>query len=607
MPRVFWTGAWISLVILGPIPVSRCACAAQEPAGKRLGMVIARYWDDQLQTHPLEATIFVGDQHHAGELNDPSLGAFNEWLDRLRATRSELTAIEPTGLTSRERIDREILLKTIDGRLEAVRFGDHFIPFAPILRYTADLHFDDLHLLFAQLGEFQPTGSMRGVEDFLRRLKSFPTLADRLIELLRQGIAANRLPPSVVMPKVVAQLRGLSKPRAQESPLWSIVERLPAGWSQAERQAMTERVRKAIEAEVAPAYARLADFIEKSYMPACRASVGLCDTADGAAHYAFLVRWYTTTHLSPDQIHELGRTEMAKNQAQMEAVRRKVAFAGDLKAFLAYVRTDSRFKNRTEREILDRHRSIVDEIKLNLPRLFGRIPPDPLEIRPFDPVRARSSPTGEYYPMAADGSRPGIFFVNTSEPTTRPTYTMQALAYHEAIPGHHLQGAFARLTPGGEPVQPFRRYFYFTAFDEGWALYSEGLPGEIGLYTDPYAEFGRLNYDSLRCARLVVDTGLHHKHWARDQAIAYMEQNSSLPRNEIENEVDRYIAWPGQALAYKIGELKIRELRAQAKDRAGKSIDVRAFHDRLLSFGSVPLWLLERLMNEEAGPSVGGH
>ena len=232
-------------------------------------------------------------------------------------------------------------------------------------------------------------------------------------------------------------------------------------------------------------------------MPACRPTTGLCATADGAAHYAFLVRWYTTTSLSPDQIHEIGRTEMAKNQTQMESIRRKVGFTGDLKSFLTHVRTAPQFKNRTEHEIVDRHRAIVDEIKTNLPRLFGHIPTDPLEIRPFEAVRARSSPAGEYYPAAADGSRPAIFFVNTSEPTTRPTYTMQALAYHEAIPGHHLQGAFARLTPRGEPVRPFRRYFYFTAFDEGWALYSEGLPGEIGLYTDP---FRRIRPTQLRLA-----------------------------------------------------------------------------------------------------------
>jgi uncharacterized protein (DUF885 family) len=598
MRRANRFAAWFGLVMMGS--VSPTAIGADESARTRLRVAIERYWDDQLRTHPVEATIFVGDRRHAGDLDDPSLEAFPAWLNRLRATRSELVAIDPAMLNTGERINRDVLLKAIDDRLEAVPFGDHFIPFAPTVRYATDLHFDDLHLLFAQLGEFQPAATGDDLDQFVRRLESFPTLADRLAARLRQGIAENRLPPRVVIPKVIKQLRSISNPRAEESPLWAIVGRFPAEWSQADRNERTDRVRRAIESKVAPAYGRLADFVEKTYMPACRDSVGLCDTADGLAHYAFLVRWYTTTNLSPDQIHQIGLAEMAKNRAQMEAIRQKVGFPGDLKAFFAQMRTDPRFKNRTEQEILERHRAIVSEIKANLPRLFGRLPADPLEVRPFDPVRARSSPTGEYYPAAADGSRPGIFFVNTSDPTTRPTYTMQALAYHEAIPGHHLQGSFARLTPQGETVRPFRRYFYFTAFDEGWALYSEGLPGEIGLYTDPYAEFGRLNYDSLRCARLVVDTGLHHKHWSRDQAIAYMQENSSLPRNEIENEVDRYIAWPGQALAYKVGELKIRELRAQAEKRAGKAFDLRAFHDRLLSFGSVPLWLLERLMNEGA-------
>jgi uncharacterized protein (DUF885 family) len=596
MPRVTRIAASIGLFMIGSMSAN--AVPPDEPAGARLGAAIAHYWDDQLRTHPIEATIFVGDHRRAGDLDDPSLEAFTVWLDRLRATRSELTAIDPALLTPGARIDREILLKTIDGRLESVPFGEHFVPFAPIVRYATDLHFDDLHLLFAQLGEFQPAATSADLDQFVRRLESFPILADQLIALMRQGMAANRLPPRVVVPKVVKQLRSMSLPRAEESPLWAIVGRFPAEWSQADGKERTDRVRRAIESKVAPAYARLADFVEKTYLPACRDSVGLCDTMDGLAHYAFLVRWYTTTSLGPDQIHQIGLTEMARNRAQMEAIRQKVGFKEDLKAFFAQMRTDPRFNNRTEQEILERHRAIVSEIRANLPRLFGRLPADPLEVRPFDPMRARSSPMGEYYPAASDGSRPGIFFVNTSDPTTRPTYTMQALAYHEAIPGHHLQGSFARLTPEGKPVQPFRRYFYFTAFDEGWALYSEGLPGEIGLYTDPYAEFGRLNYDSLRCARLVVDTGLHHKHWTRDQAIAYMEENSSLPRNEITNEVDRYIAWPGQALAYKIGELKIRELRAQAEKKAGKAFDLRAFHDRLLSFGSVPLWLLERLMNE---------
>ena len=439
------------------------------------------------------------------------------------------------------------------------------MPLAPIVRYASDLHFADLHLLFAQLGEFHPASTRGDLENYLLRLKAFPTLVDRIIATLKQGMAENRMSPRVVMPKVVTQLRSLSRAKAEESPFWAIVPRLPDDWPEADRQAISARIKQAIEKDVAPAYARLADFVETTYLPACPDRVGLCAEPDGAAHYAWLVRDYTTTDLTPDQIHAIGLAEMAKTLEAMEAVRKQVKFDGDLKAFFAQMRTDERFKNRSDQQILDGHRAIIATMESNLPRLFGRLPKIPLEVRAFEPIRAKSSPMGEYYPAASDGSRPGIFFVNTSDPTSRPTYTMQALAYHEAIPGHHLQGALGLEAPGRPP---FRRYFYFPAFDEGWALYSESLPGEIGLYTDPYAVFGRLNYDALRCARLVVDTGMHHKGWSRAQAIEYMEQNTSLPRNEIENEVDRYIAWPGQALAYKIGELKIREIRERAEKQS---------------------------------------
>ncbi|QEH34840.1 hypothetical protein OJF2_33850 [Aquisphaera giovannonii] len=564
-------------------------------AGRRFREVAAGYWTELLRTHPIEATIFVGDQRFRDRLDDPSPEAFQAWLDRLDAARETLAEIDPEGLSAAERIDREVLLEVIEHRLQAARFGDHLVPFAPIVRYASDLHFADLHMLFAQLGEFQPASTGGDIKDFLDRLEDFPTLADRLIATLRQGMAEGRMAPRVVMPKVVAQLRSLAGPKAEESPLWAIVGRLPADWDNADRQGAAALIKAAIEKSVIPGYAKLADFVEETYLPACPDRSGLKATPDGAAHYAFLVRDYTTTDLTPDEIHAIGLAEMAKARAGMEEVRKQVGFAGDLPAFLASVRTDPRLKNASEATILDGHRAIVATMEKNLPRLFGRLPSIPLEVRAFDPVRAKSAPTGEYYPAAADGSRPGVFFVNTSDPTSRPTYTMQTLAYHEAVPGHHLQGAIAMEATGRAA---FRRYFYFPAFDEGWALYCESLPAEIGLYTDPYAVFGRLNYDALRCARLVVDTGLHHLGWPRDRAIAYMEQNTSLPRGEIENEVDRYIAWPGQALAYKVGELKIREIRLRAQQKAGASFDLRAFHDKLLSFGSVPLRKLEQLMAE---------
>ncbi|MFO0890536.1 MAG: DUF885 domain-containing protein [Isosphaeraceae bacterium] len=569
---------------------------ATKAAGRRLRQVISGYWNDLIRTHPLEASILVGDHRFGDRLDDPSPEAYESWLDRLDSTRDALNEIDPGALSAEEALDREILLLAIEDRLQSQRFGDHLVPLAPILRYSCDLHFADLHLLFAQLGEFQPASTRGDVENYLLRLKAFPTVAGKIIETLRRGISEKRLAPRVVMPRVVAQLRSLGAARPEASPFWAIVPRLPDDWPESELAAVRKRLAAAIVNDVAPAFSRLAEFVEKTYLPACPDRVGLAAEKDGAEHYAFLVRSYTTSDLTPNQIHDIGLAEIRRTRLAMEEVRRRVGFPGELKAFFEQLRTDSRFKNASEDSILRGHRAIIATMEANLPRLFGRLPRTPLEVRAFEPIRARSSPTGEYYPAASDGSRPGIFFVNTSDPTSRPTYTMQALAYHEAIPGHHLQGAVG-LEASGRP--PFRRYFYFPAFDEGWALYSESLPEEIGLYTDPYAVFGRLNYDALRCARLVVDTGMHHKGWTRDQAIAYMEQNTSLPRNEIENEVDRYIAWPGQALAYKVGELKIRELRQRAAKNAGASFDLRAFHDRLLSFGSVPLRLLEKLIDAE--------
>ncbi len=285
-------------------------------------------------------------------------------------------------------MDREILYEVIQSRLEAQRFGDHLVPLAPIVRYASDLHFPDLHLLFAQLGEFQPAATRGDLENYLLRLRAFPRLAEAIIATLKQGMAEGRLAPRVVMPKVVAQLRSLSKPGAHGSPLWAIVSRLPADWPDTERQAIAARIEQAIDRDVAPAYVRLADFVEHVYVPACPDRVGLCATADGAAHYAFLVRDYTTTDLTPDQIHAIGLAEMDKTRAAMDAIRREVGFPGDAKAFFARMRTEPRFKNTSEQQILAGHRAIIANMETNLPRLFGHLPRIPLEVRAFEPIRA---------------------------------------------------------------------------------------------------------------------------------------------------------------------------------------------------------------------------
>lgn len=571
------------------------AASAEEPyASVQFREVVSAHWNDFLKRHPIEATMYVGDHRYDDRVNDVSLGAYDAWLASLRETRGKLAAIDANALSENERIDRDVLLGVIDDRLDLVPFGDHLIPLTQLVRPTVDVRTEDYHLVFAQLGEFQPAATAGDVENFVRRLRAFPGLVDQLIVVLRQGIREHRMPPKLVAERVASQLRTLSEPAVASHPLWVYTNRLPSDWPEGERRTAIDRVRQALATEVIPAYGRLLGVVESEYLPACRESVGLVATEQGTAHYARLVRHYTTTDLTPEQVHEIGLTQLAKTRSAMEAIRERVGFSGDLKAFFAHLRTDPKFKNRDEASILEGHRRIVATMQKHLHRLLGHLPTTPIEVRPFDPIRAKTSPTGEYLPVPSDGSRPGIFYVNTSDPTSRPYYTMQALAYHEALPGHHLMMSLSLESPG-RPA--FRRYFYMPAADEGWALYSESLPREIGLYTDPYSEFGQLDYDAHRCVRLVVDTGIHAQGWSRDRAIEFFEANTSLPRNEITNEVDRYIAWPGQALAYKLGELKIRELRDQAQQQAGARFDLRAFHDRLLSHGALPLRQLERVVS----------
>lgn len=559
---------------------------ASQAVGQRLKAIFAEYWDDELRSDPLEATL-LGDHRYDDRLADASGAAHEARLRRDRERREALGRIDPAKLSPDERIDRQVLITTLDDRLEGERFLGHLIPISQQ---------EGTHLKFAQSVNFHPVATVGDLENYLRRLRAFPGAVDQTIALMRKGIAERRVPPRVTMAKVVPQLRALAPSKVEESPLWEIVAKLPKDWSEADRSRIAGDVRKAIEEGVTPAYVRLARFLEEEYLPDCRENVGLWDSPDGDAHYAFRARSFTTTALSPEEIHEIGLAEMAKTREAMDAIREKVGFRGDLKAFFESLKSDPKLKNASEAGIVSGYRAIFEAIDAKLPELFGRLPKTDYAIRPIEAYRAKAAAAGYYYPAPEDGSRPGYFYVNTSEPSSRSTYTMQALAYHEGVPGHHLQFSLAMEAPG-RPA--FRRFGYVPAFSEGWGLYSEGLPLEVGLYTDPYADLGRLEYNAWRAGRLVVDTGLHRKRWTRDQAIAYLEANTAVPRPEIESEVDRYIAWPGQALAYKIGELKIRELRAKAERKLGPKFDLRAFHDRVLSLGSVPLTVLERFTEQD--------
>ena len=556
-----------------------------ESPAQKLRTVFESYWDDELRSDPLSATA-NGDHRFDDRMPDPSEAAHDGKVARDRATRDALEAIRPDTLGPQDRLDREVLVVTLDDRLGRERFRAHLIPFTQQ---------EGLPLQFAQSVNFHPASTVGDLENDLRRLRGFPAAVDTTIRVMRAGMAERRVPPRVSMAKTVPQLRALAPARPEDSPLIEILSKLPKDWPESTRGPIVAEVRKVIAEHISPSYARLADFVESEYLPACRESVGLWDSPEGADHYASLARSFTTTDLSPDAIHAIGLAEIARTREAMDAVRRKVGFDGDLPAFLAHVRADPMLRGGTEVALLARYRTILKDVDAKLPLLFGKLPRADYALKTMEPYRAKSAPAGFYYPPPEDGSRPGYFYVNTSDPDRRTTQSMPALAYHEAVPGHHLQFALALEVPG-RPA--FRRFGYVPAFSEGWGLYAEGLTREVGLATDPYSELGRLEYNAWRSARLVVDTGMHHLRWPRDRAIAYLEANTAMPRIEVESEVDRYIAWPGQALAYKIGELKIREIRARTEIRLGPKFDIRAFHDRLLSQGSIPLGVLERMMGE---------
>ncbi len=586
---ILGVGLTLTLVAGSPCRAGLLADGSAEGPGPALKALVSSYCEAEARDDPLDAT-FRGDHRFDDRLPDLSLEARDARIARRRTSLEALAAIDPAGLDREARIERELLAYTLETKLAAEPFRGHLIPLT---------HLGGSALDFAEDSVFHPAATVGDLENFLGRLNAFPSLVDQTLDLMRRGMTQGRMPPKVSIVRLVPQLRALAAPAVEQSPLYGIVGRIPADWGDAARSTMTERVRAAIAGEVLPAYARLADFVDAEYLPACRDSIGLCDTPDGQASYAARVRAFTTTGLTPEAVHDLGLAEVAKAREAMDAIRRDVGFAGDLKAFLAQLRDDPRWRNTSEAEMLGRFRSILREMDEKLPQLFGHLPQADYVLVKVPAYRAASASSGSYASAPADGSRPAYFQVNTSNPTTRPTYTMQALAYHEAVPGHHLQLSLAHEAPGRSA---FRARCRFTAFSEGWALYAERLPEEVGLYHDPYAVFGRLELDAWRSARLVVDTGIHSMHWSRDQAIAYLEAISACPRSEVEREVDRYIAWPGQALAYKVGELKIRDLRARAESQQGAAFDLRAFHDRLLAQGSLPLTMLERQMAAELSP-----
>jgi len=567
-------------LLFAPLLVS----AATPATSENVNRLFADYWEDYLRANPIAAT-FNGDNRYNDRFGPVTsaedVAATRELADRYLARLAEL---EPSGLPAEDRISYDLLRYQLRLSLDALQFPSHLLPVNQM---------SSMHLLLAQLGSgrlAQPFNTVRDYENWLARAAAFAPYVDGIIADLRTGIAQGIVLPKALAAPILPQLENLGTADPEKSVFLSPVRKFPQDFTEADKVRLTAAYTALARDTLAPAYQRLLVFMRDTYLPACRDTVALGDLPDGKAWYAFQARSATTTDLDPEQIHALGLAEVARIRGLLEQAKARVGFTGSLKEFFVHLNSDPALKFTTREEIQAAYEGLRAKVEANVPAFFGRTPRTPYEIRAVETFREVSAPPAQYFQGLPDGSRPGIFYYNAYKPETRTRFTTTAYFVHEAVPGHHFEISLAQEHAA---LPAFRRFGGTTAYSEGWGLYSEMLGQEMGLYDDPWQWIGRLSAEIWRAARLVIDTGLHAKGWTREQGIAYFLDN--VPQSEVVavQEVERYIAIPGQALSYKIGEINLRELRARAEKALGAKFDVRAFHDEVLAHGSVPLSVLE--------------
>jgi uncharacterized protein (DUF885 family) len=557
--------------------------AAEDKSG-RLDALYAQYWEEYLELNPIAAT-FQGDPRYHDRLPNTLSEAYRQETHDFNARwLRTVEAVGPEGLDEQDLVSYQMFVRDAKQELEGDRFPDWLQPVD---------QFRNLAGLVAQFGSgtsAQPFKSVKDYDDWRKRASRVPVLFDQAIANMKQGIERGVVQPKALMENVVTQLDKLIKDKPEETLFWKPIENMPQAFAEEDRKRITAEYRVLVEQELMPAYRKLRAYVADEYMPKARATSGLAALPDGEAWYSYLVRRHTTTDLTPAQIHQIGLDEVARLHGEIRGVMKQVGFEGSMEDFFRFMQTDPRFTFNSEEALLEHYRSLEDKIMAKVPEQFSRMPKAGFEIRAVEPFRAESAAGGSYMRPSEDGSRPGIFYVNTFDLPTRKTWDAEDLFLHEAIPGHHFQLAIQQELTG---LPAFRRFGGETAFSEGWGLYAESLGRDLGVYTDPYDYFGYLQNDLWRAIRLVVDTGLHSKGWTREQVIEYMLKNSAESETQSTAEAERYMAIPGQALAYKIGALKIRALRDEAERALGSKFDVRKFHAVVLEGGSVPLEVLE--------------
>jgi uncharacterized protein (DUF885 family) len=551
--------------------------------------IFERYFEEYLPLFPTFATS-IGDHRYDDKLAVPITEEHRAKQRQLYLRSLDaLARVNRDGLAAIERLNYEAFRYMLNQRLERLKFNQHLLPVRQL---------DSTPIEFPVLGSgrgAQPFKTAADYDNFLGRIAGFPIWVDIAIANMRVGIERDVVQPRVVMERTLPQLDAMIVAEAKQSLFFQPIMQMPSGFSDAEKTRLTLAYTQAIERQLVPAYRKLRAFIQDEYLPRTRATFGLSDLPDGHRWYDHLVKSQTTTELAAEEIFQLGMNEIERIKREMERMRVASGFQGNLAEFSRYLSQHAPRGYGRRDELIQGYEAIRDKVASRLPRLFGRLPKAPFEIRTIEEFRERSAPS-QYWSAAPDGSRPGIFYVNAAGiGESAPRRASEALFLHEALPGHHFQISLQRER---ENLPRFRRFGGYTAFAEGWALYAESLGGELGLYTEPQQSFSRLNSELFRAVRLVVDVGLHRMGWSRERALNFLMETAMSGEPGAALEIDRYIAWPAQALAYKIGQLKISAIRAKAEQTLGAKFDIRAFHDELLKDGALPLDLLEAKMND---------
>jgi len=547
--------------------------------------ILNEQWEKGITRSPEWATQ-LGDNRFNDKLNDASHETIIKRQEETKTLLEIVRTIDRSKLSKEDQLNYDLYLHGIEKRIEGFQFLSYLMPIDQM---------GGIQIGFAGISNYMPFKNIKDYENYLSRMRAFPTKMDQTIDLMKRGLETGWVPPKNVLGPVPDQIKAQFEKPMKESPLYKPFNDFPETISKEEQSRLIEEMLSVLMDKVYPAYESLFTFFTESYLPGCRESIPCKDFPKGDIYYKYKIKSYTTTDMTAEEIHQIGLDEVARIRAEMMTVIQDVAFKGSFDEFLIFLRTDPQFYFTSEDELLNEYRTICKKADAELPKFFGLLPRLPYGVKPIPDYQAPASPTAYYYSGSQEAGRAGFFMANTYKLESRPKYEMEALSIHEAVPGHHLQITLAQEL---ENMPKFRRHGGYTAFVEGWGLYSEKLAEEMGFYDDPYSKFGQLTYEMWRACRLVVDTGMHALGWTRQEAIDFMLSNTAKTENDVSVEIDRYIAWPGQALAYKIGELKIRELRAKAERNMGKDFNIRDFHDVVLGNGAVPLDILEKHVNE---------